>query len=96
MKKFFLLSLISFYFCSYNFAQGTFFTANCVSSAAPKYSSAINNQTTASGYNSFASGYLTTAPGDADLRFSKLFDISGVVFGWDGVSYKYGGPGYWE
>jgi len=37
-----------------------------------------------------------SAPGDADLRFSKLFGIPGVVFGWNGVSYKYGGPGYWK
>jgi len=35
-----------------------------------------------------------SAPGDADLKFSKLFGISGVVFGWNGVSYKYGGPEY--
>lgn len=77
MKKLFLLSLITIFCCSYNFAQGPFFTQNCVSTGSPKYSSALNYQTTASGNYSFASGYLTIASGNNSCAINSENTASG-------------------
>ena len=38
----------------------------------------------------------STPPGAKDLLFSYLFGIRGVVYGWNGSVYKYGGQGYWK
>lgn len=35
-------------------------------------------------------------PGSDDLKFSYFFGIPGVVFGWNGSVYRYGGTGYWK
>jgi hypothetical protein len=35
-------------------------------------------------------------PGPSDLLVSKLLGIQCVVYGWSGVTYKYGGYGYWK
>jgi len=47
-------------------------------------------------YNKAHTHPRNTSPSPADLKFSYLFGISGIVFGWNGSVYNYGGNEYWK
>jgi hypothetical protein len=47
-------------------------------------------------YNKAHTHPRSTPPGASDLQFSYLFGIPGIVFGWNGAIYNFGGSGYWK